>query len=122
MPQPLHQERLRRAREVLRAATPATPGSVRLERTPPTAPTRVTRLPKGATVDEQFVDAALNYRRCNREYMKASAAWADFAARNGYEDPAHADHHTKRIQTRRALDGADEALSIAEEKLLGARS
>ena len=80
------------------------------------------RLARNATVDQAFVDAALNYRRCTKDYMKASATWAEFAARYGYDDPAHAEHHTKLTQTRRALQGADEALSVAEEALLGVRS
>lgn len=80
------------------------------------------RLTAGCTADSTFIAASLNYRRCAREYMKAHGAWADFAARNPMEDPAHADHHNKLIQARRALNGADEALSVAEEKLLGSRS
>lgn len=98
--------RLSRARRVLSgtAVPPATP------------------IPRNASADARFIAASLNYRRCAREYMKAHGAWADFAARNPMEDPAHADHHNKLIQARRALNGADEALSVAEEKLLGSRS
>jgi hypothetical protein len=79
-------------------------------------------IPRSATADQRFIAAALNYRRCTREYLKAHAVWAECAARCGYDDPAHADHHTKLTQTRRALQGADEALSVAEEELLGVRS
>lgn len=99
--------RLARARRVLngRPITPAVP-----------------TIPRNATADQRFIAAALNYRRCTRDYLKAHAAWAECAARYGYDDPVHADHHTKLTQTRRAMQGADEALSVAEEALFGVRS
>lgn len=86
----------------------------------PTSPS--VTVPRGATADQRFIAAALNYRRCSRDYLKAHSAWSQFAARGDYHDPLHGDHQTALAQKSRALSAADIALSDAEEALLGARS
>lgn len=70
-----------------------------------------------ATPDQRFIAASLNYRRCAKAYLKASGDWANFSATHPHEDPGHVEHHSRLVSARMALNGADEALTMAANSL-----
>lgn len=95
---PTQQQRIAAARRAIRGPAPA-------------------RAPRGLTADQRFIAAARNYRRCAGEYIKAVGAWQTFTATHPHDDPAHQEHHQRVVSARLALNGADEAFSMADHAL-----
>lgn len=61
----------------------------------------------------RVVRASRFYQRAVRERLTAEALWRDFAAKHGYDDPAHEEHRQRTLAARQALSAQEAELSNA---------